>query len=420
MSVEAQQPQSSLAAPPAEPADASPARPAPLTDDEVAGAAERLTFGRRRRRHPLVSVAVIALSLYLMVRNRHDLRFFLAPRAAIDLGDTGVALRQRPELLADRYVQVAGVPDRKHALLLEGKLGPAEHFYRLLGAGDQLYVCWPRPAASGAPGEDRLIPALHRGRLVPLARLPYAGAVRDYLARTMSVAHDFDFAPLYAASTRGAAAAVDRNGRSVALRASTIFWLNVAYADEWIVQLPRRNFPRAEQAAALLARLALPHIADTEASPNTWRYVVVARGLELQLLLQALRDEPAAGALLRRQVGYTARWDQLRWEADAVTLAIDDATAPPRHELGPALAAGGPARLVARRGGPLRFLRSELLYLSTSTPFAVPGQAMVVLAGATPGQQWPNAALQLLLLVFIGANAWVLLRAYRARRPRPS
>jgi len=423
MSAEAQQPQPPVAAAPSAPdAGPRPQRALPTDDDGVA-AAERLTFGRRRSRHPLVSVAVIALSLYLTGRNWHDLRYFLAPRTALDLGEANTALQRRPERLADRYVRVEGVPDRKHALLLEGRLGGQEHFYRLLGAENRLYVRWPRPSAAAGPADQRSLPGVHLGRLVPLARLPYASAVRGYLARTMSIAHDFDFGPLAAASAHRASTAVDRSGRSVPLAADTLFWINVAFADEWIVQLPRRSYPRAEQAAALLARLALPHTEDSESSPSAWRYVVVARGTELQRLLQALRAAPTTGALLRRQVGYTARWDQLRWDADTLTLAFDDATAPPRYELRPASAAGRPAQLVARRGAPLRFGRNELLYLSTSTPFVLPAQAMVVLAGETPGQQWPNALLQVLLLVFIGANAGALLRAfraYRAGRPRES
>ncbi|MBK8481188.1 MAG: hypothetical protein IPL40_08435 [Proteobacteria bacterium] len=418
MSAEQQQPPSPRAAAPVDPPQRAGDASGQRTVDE---AVERLSFGRRSGRHPLVSVAVIALSLYLTAHNWHELRYFFAARTAVDLGEARAAAR-RPSAnlmaLADHHVRVEGVPDRKHALLLEGRFGGQEHFYRLMGADDRLFAHWSRAPASATAGEAKSLPGVHVGRLVPLDRLGYASAVRDYLARSMSVAHDFDFGPLQAASTGGKAAAVDRQGRSVALTAGMVFWINVAFADEWIVQLPRRSYARVEEADALLARLALPHVRDTEPSTTAWRYVVVARGAELQRLLQGLHGIPTAGALLRRQIGYTARWDQLRWDATTLTLALEDATAPPRYARRPAVAVGGPAELVPVRGQPLRFSRDELLYLSTSTPFSVPARAMVVLAGETPGKQWPYALLQLLLLSFIAANAWVLLRTYRASHRR--
>ena len=65
---------------------------------------------------------------------------------------------------------------------------------------------------------------------------------------------------------------------------------------------------------------------------------------------------------------------------------------------------------------PVRLTRADVQYLSVSTPFRVPEDALVLVAGERPGESWYYLALWILLGGFVALNAVALVGWLRAAR----
>lgn len=369
----------------------------------------------RRGRHPLIGVAVILLSAYLMYFVRHDFSYFLQSRTPADLGDVSEAV-VGGGLGHNAYVTLRGAPDRRRSLLLKGRISGYDSFFRLLQSRSSIYVQRYRRQRTS----DRVLLGVHTGRLMRFDSLPYHKTVRAYLARTSSVAHDLDFEVVVRAKRGGAKQVRDQAGRSVALERGTAVWINASYPDEWIIQLSKKAHATLAEAKAQLGALTLPYVVDDEPSRAFWRFVVLARGQQVRQLTRAFAHPARHSGVVRRQVSYLARWAQISVGADAagadqLILDGDDDALPARYRLEPSAGAGRPARLVADREMPVRIPRSAVRHVSTSSKFDVPASAMVLMADERPGDYWHYALLYLLLGAFIVVNLLALGTRFRAR-----
>jgi hypothetical protein len=397
--------------------DAASAAAAAPDADEVDPELLKLPRKRRRRRHPLISVAVIALSGYLMWFVRQDLLYFFQPRTPVDVGDAATALAQG-KLKPGMHITLSGSPDRKHAIVLEARLRSGyESFFRLLGARNRVFVQQHRETrAAEAPITSSL-----SGELVRFDSLPYRKTLHAYFARAHTVAHDLDFAALERARASGAPRprVIDRAGSEALLAASSTVWINVVYPNEWLIQLSKQAHPTAADAQRALADLKLPVAVDEEQSTAFHRFVVHARPAEVPALEARYRGTLQSGNIVRRQVSYTARWDQLSVErrGDERTLAINaaDPTAPASYRVDP----GDPKRLEAAREVPTRIPSRAVLFITVSSPLEIPPDALVLLAGRAPSEGWYYLALYVLLAAFIVINCWTLARRLRERSAPP-
>jgi hypothetical protein len=193
----------------------------------------------------------------------------------------------------------------------------------------------------------------------------------------------------------------------VTVSADQLVWVNAAYPDEWIVQFSRRKYDEP-QAKAQIAALGLPHAPGDE-SRMFWRFVVVADAQRADQLKKRFGDPSLHAGVVRRQVSYSAKWDQIGVDGDALLIKAADPTFPPRYRV-----AG--SQLEPVRDPVIRLSRDWLLYLTVGSQFVVPHDALVVVTSDEPGSYWHYLALYLLLLAFIGINAAALLSPFR--RPK--
>lgn len=383
-------------------------------DEEAAAAEEsevdpellRLPRKKRRRRHPLISILVIGFSLYLMYFIRSDLMFFFHSRTPTDVGQVQDALKQGL-LTPNAFVKITGAPDRKHALLLKGRLSGYDNFFRLKRSNNRVFVQKHRARRIS----DKEITAVHSGQVVPFASLPYRKGLTDYLTKSMNIAHDLDFAQVKAAMAQRAetASAIDRDGARVELTADSLLWINVAYPGEWVVQFSKRAYESEQKPAAILTALGLPFARDSEGSKMFWRYVVLASAEQSRLLMERFKDRKLRIGVVRRQVSYSARWDQLTVKDKTLMINALDPSFPARYAL-------QEDKLVATRPKEVPVEAGAILYITTSRPFSVPNDAVVILTDRAPGDNWYYALLFFVLISFMVINSVILYRRFGQKR----
>src|SRR3954447_25952409 len=70
---------------------------------------------RRRSRHPLITLAGAMLAFFLVFYGRRDLRYALSSGEPLQLGNAALVFNNDQAIagLENRYVRVAGTPDRE-------------------------------------------------------------------------------------------------------------------------------------------------------------------------------------------------------------------------------------------------------------------------------------------------------------------
>ena len=381
-----------------------------LDDDEVDPELVALPRRPRRRRHPLVSLAVLLLSLYLIWFIRTDLLFFAQSRTPVDKGEVHEAL-SKGTLAPNTYVKLSGAPDRKHALLLEARFGGFESFVRLRRGGNRVFVQSHRERRS----TDKEVTSTHVGQLVRFTDLPYHKALQANFKATMSTAHDLDYAAIKAplAGSKGGAATTltDRKGLPAMLAPDAMVWINVAYPGEWVVQFSKRAYETAAEPYKALEHIGLPFAVDTETSRMFHRFVVLADPEQARKLMDSFKDRSLRAGVVRRQLSYSANWEQLRVEGDTLVIDSRDPTFPSRFVL-------EGDKLTALKDKVVRVPAAGVLYITTSSPFEVADDALVVITDRAPGDSWHYALLGLMLLIFAVANGAILFIRLRERRQK--
>src|SRR3954464_2754702 len=197
---------------------------------------------RRRSRHPLITLAGALLAFFLVFYGWRDLRCALSPGDALERGNAALVFNnaQATAGLENRYVRVAGTPDRESALELDTKGSWVfSQLFRVLGTGDHLFVHRlqnPLPA-------DRAEADVFEGRLIRIDDLPYADAIRGYFAKHVTATHyfapDAALKALAARAPGGPVSVVDRGGDRASLGADEALAIEVARPNEVQIGLPR-------------------------------------------------------------------------------------------------------------------------------------------------------------------------------------
>lgn len=376
-------------------------------DDELIAIAQKK---RRPKRHPIISVVVIGFSIYLMAASWSEFRYFWRPNLPVDLGEVATQIKKpntdNPEKelgkLAETnvYARLRGAPDRKHSLLLKGRINGYDSVFRLRRGRNLVFVQEHHRERSSL----KVIKAEHAGRLVKINSLPYADSIRDYFKRSTTIAHDLDYSDLAQAKT--GKQIIDKQGLAVAISDESLFWINVSYPNEWIIQFSKDHYKTVENAKKQLADLKLPHALENEPSPNFFRFVVLANAEQAKKLIPVFSDRGLHAGFLKRQISYTAKWKNLNIDTNKLIINEKDKTFPSRYML-------EGETLKPLLNFPIELKTGDIKYISTSSDFKIPSHAVMLIANDVPRDHWLYVLLYVLLACFIAFNIWALSSRYR-------
>jgi|GEM_PF-5022688 hypothetical protein len=390
-------------------ADSTARNGSPNVDDDIDKAdPELMRLPRRRGRHPVIAVLVVLLGGYLMYFVRADLIYFLQSNTPTDLGHVSDHKEADP-WQANRYVTLNGAPDRKHSLLLEGTVSGQERLFRLLQSRSRVYVRKERRYGS----DDREVTTVHTGRLVRFADQPYFKSVSTYYAKTRTSAHDLSFENLakglaLSKSTGKPAVVTDADGVSVKIDADKQVWINVTYPNEWIIQFAQSAYASPADAEKLVTPLGIPYSRDEEGSKMYWRFVVHFPDSQITSIIKKFGAPALRAGVVRRQISYIARWDQLKIEDGSLVINAADARFPARYVEGDA-----PNTLKATRPRPPQIAKNAIRYVTVGSRFEIPADAMLILSDEKPESYWYYSVLYGVLLFFLLFNLYALVQRLR-------
>ena len=369
----------------------------------------RLPKAKRSGRHPLVSLAVIALSTYLLVSTRNEVAYYLSPASPQAFESPEALLEASSETRAlNRFVSVEGAPDRKHAIVLESRFGGQNSFYRLQQAQNRLYVMARRQRGRG----ERNVAASHQGRLVAFDKLRHSAQLRDYFRKEITLSLDFDLSDLVRAKQSAIPVLTDKRGQKVPLDDNPLLWINVALPNEWIVQFSKKVYGKRDDARARLVPLNVPFSDDGEDSPTHWRFVTLVNEATAKRLIQELSDPSMHAGVIQRQVSLPVPWASLDPTATELVIKTSD----PKFPLFFARSSENPAKVIGKRPvAPFTVPAKGLRYVSVAVPFEVPQSAFVLVADQEPPDYWYYLALAVVLAGFIVFNLWALMSRFRTR-----
>jgi len=400
-----------------------PAEPKPsagVVDRSSASVVDEFAHIRRRRaRHPAITIGGALLAFFLIFYSWRDVRYALSSSAPVDLGSAsalfsaGRGAAAAAEMV-NRYVRVAGVPDRESALELDTKGSWVfSQLFRVLGTGDRLFVHRlgdPLPAALAEAD-------VFEGRLIRIDELPYADAIRAYFARHVTATHYFSAdaaAKALAGRAPGQATSlsiVDRGGDRVTLGADETLAIDVVKPEEIQLGLPRARFATEDAARAaiesrggevitargLVQPPPLPSagaanlLASAAAPPARWTFVVRFPAARRQVALDELGD-------IDRAV-------EIRDARETVAAHIADLGADAGG------AAGGPTLVVRAPGTPERRLAvGDVATVHTIAPVVIPDGALMVIEGDRPRDHVASVVIALVLFIFGVFNIVALVR----------
>jgi hypothetical protein len=381
----------------------------PAQTKPPAGAVDEFAhIPRRRARHPVITLAGALLAFFLVYYGRHDLRYALTSGDPVELGSAAVLFASGKSTadFENRYVRVAGVPDRESALELDTKGSWVfSQLFRVLGTGDRLFVHRPESPLPAARAEADVF----EGRLIRIEELPYAEAIRDYFAKHVTATHYFAVDATLAALAGHAQGAplslVDRGGDKVSLGTDEALAIEVKKPDHVQLGLPRARFATEDAARAAIELrggevVTAKGIVKAPAPPSAGASNLFASAPEPPARWTFVVRFPAA----RRQ----AALDQLG-DIDR-TVEIRDARETIATHAGE-LAAEKDTLVVRAPGAPERRLAvAEVAAVRTMAPVVIPAGAHLLIEGDRPRDHVASILIALMLVTFGAFNVIALVR----------
>jgi hypothetical protein len=353
-----------------------------------------------RTRHPALAMAAALLALFLVVKMRSDLTFFLSSSQPADLGDARALMTndRGPAVLAEgvnRVVRLRGTPDRESALQVDTKGSwTFTELFRLLGTQSRVFVHRRENPLPGFRAEADVF----EGRLVRFSDLPFEDAIRSYFANHVGATHFFkpeDLRRVVAAGVGAAASLPDLAGDTVTLGPNDILAFELVRPGEVEVGLPTARFANAEIArSALVAKGAeVLRPGRTIADRQTW-IVAVA---------------PATRDKLMNDLGAIDYQSDLRDVRETVKARLADVSAD-----GGALAVRGGEGGDAAKPRPLVGLDT----IRTLATVQIPPDALLIVEAEAPREHLSDAAIAVVLIAFASVNLVGLARSWSGRPRR--
>jgi hypothetical protein len=363
---------------------------------------------RRRARHPVITLAGALLAFFLVFYGRRDLRYALSSGEPVALSNAAAlfASGRGTADLENRYVRVAGVPDRESALELDTKGSWVfSQLFRVLGTGDHLFVHrtenpLPAPLAEADVFE---------GRLIRIDELPYADAIRGYFAKHVTATHyfatDAALKALVGRSQNAPLAITDRGGDRVSLSADEALAVEVVKPDHVQIGLPKARFPTEDgaraaittrggevvtakglvQAPAPLSAGSSNLLASPVVPPARWTFVVRFPADRRQAALDALGDVDRTVEIRDARETIATRASELSVDADTLVVR----------------APGAPER---------RLAAADIAAVRTMAPVVIPDGALLLIEGDRPRDHVASIIIALVLVTFGVFNLFALAR----------
>jgi hypothetical protein len=333
-----------------------------------------------RGKNPLLAAAVIALAAVIGWHLRDEVRYAFSPRTPADLGEVRTLASRGVQLEDDRYVTLAGQPERRYALYVEPKGERARQtIFRLLGRsnGAQLFV------RADVDSERTDVTEKWTGRLRRFDAMPYAASLRKYYAGT-EVTRYLDLAALKAALSGGGNDLRDRMGEPLAVAPTQPVVVDVDYPGELKVYLSKDKFPSLADARHELERLQLQP-SPGEETKDEFLFIVP--------MPEAKKNEIVT-ALSAREVFFQPREERYGVTRDELKLDGDT------------LQIGAKAKVPWAR----------IKAVGVPSPVSIGDDAFILLEGEAPSQFWWAPLVLMLLVTFAAFNVWYLVRTIRSSR----
>jgi hypothetical protein len=353
-----------------------------------------------RRRPAVLSLAVMAVSVYLLAAMREETAYFFEPRVPIDFRGGPAGVRR----LHNRHARVLGIPDRTRTVLIDGRFGHHRAIFRIHGTRSKLFVAQPR--------KHRMPPDHYSdefsGRLLRMADQPYFPHVYRYFADHIRTPVDLPVPDLMRVAGRTPAEVRGGDGAALRLEGQDEIFVSVTFPGETRVQFDRQRYPRAEESDAIAASLGLPW-GPLEDSRAFRSYVVRAGEADEASLTERFSDPVGKIGVLPRAAAIRCRWADVRVDGGVLVLKSASGPAPS------AFVASSDGHLVAEPPQPvLRVEPERVRSAEVQVPLLIPMDAMILREGDDPGVYWYVILADVVLLALITFNATLLLR-----RPRP-
>lgn len=365
----------------------------------------------RRRRSPLIDIAVAVFGGYMLVTMFGDVRYFLQGSTPRDLGDaaTLIAAGDLNDDLREQYVTLRGIPDVQHAA--RARIGEKTVGYlRIVEGGGSLFAAIPRtdqPTGNQFEGE-------FTGRLRRVSDVRMFAWITQYFDGERIVeTRDL--------TTDQLLAGLDANK----FQPSDQITLGVDQPDAR-VQLGRSSFPSKAAAEAAVKALGFPSFTPADQSSSAF-YTFVARipadqRAAAQATLNAAgqpvadaqpdKPDPRIGALVVPFfTTYLVPVSELKHEGTTLTFPLgDDGTSPGYVVVDGQLA---PRPL---KDGRLEIEATQLRAVGRLQPIRVDPNGYIIQVGEHPHDQWPTLALWLIVLAVVGWNLSSLAVWWRRRQ----
>lgn len=364
----------------------------------------------RRRRSPLIDVAVALFGGYMLVTMFGDVRYFLRGGTPTDLGDAAALIKSGAiDDAREQYVTIRGTPDVQHAA--RARIGEKTVGYlRIVEGGGSLFAAIPRtdkPTGNQFEGE-------FTGRMRRVADVRMFAWITQYfdgerIVETRDITSD------------QLLAAIDGNQ----FQASDQITLGVDQPDARI-QLGRTSFTSHAAAQAAVAALGVPFIAPDDQKSNAF-YTFIARipadqRAAAQATLtaagqpatpeQLAKPDPRIGALVVPFfTTYLVPAAEIKHEGTTLNFPLGDDATSPGH-----IVVDGKLVPRALEAGRLTIETSQLRAVGRLAPIRVDPNGYIIQVGEHPRDQWPTLTLWLVVLAVVGWNLTSLARWWRLRQ----
>jgi hypothetical protein len=347
----------------------------------------------------LLAAGAGLLALFLVVKTRADLAYFLSPRTPADLGDarTLASTERGRAVLAEgtnRLVRVQGTPDRESALQVDTKGSwTFTQFFKILGTDGRLFVHRRENPVPAARAEADVFV----GRLVRFRDLSFEDAIRAYFAGHVSATHFFAteaILKLVAAHSAQPSELRDLAGDAVTLGPNDILAIDLRRPGEIEVALPIARFatPAAAREALLAKGIAAASIVGPgKPAPERHTFVVTMAPGDRDRIMDAVADIDQKVTIRDVRETVKARLGDLKMEG--ARLAVR----------------GGMTGTTATAGRVL----DNIATIRTLAMVQIPDDAYLIIEGDTPREHTVDVAIALVLLVFASVNLVGLAKGLR-------
>jgi hypothetical protein len=377
-----------------DPAQTGP-RPTPAGLSEVDEFAD---IPNPRTRHPALALGAAVLALFLVVKTRSDLAFFLSSPRPADLGDARalMANERGRVVLADgvnHVIRVRGTPDRESALEVDTKGSwTFTELSRLLGTQSRIFVHRRENPLPGFRAEADVF----EGRLLRFSDLPFEDAIRSYFAGHVGATHFFkpdDIHRIVAAGVSPAVSLPDLAGDTVVLGPNDILAFELVRPGEVEVGLPVGRFANPEVARAAVVARGAEVLRPGRATQDRQTWIVAVPADKRDRLMDDLGAIDYQSDLREVRETVKARLADVTVEGSALAVRATDSVDPAAP--GGTKGAGG--------GGKTRAL-AGLATIRTLGTVQVPADAYLIVEAELPREHFSDAAIAVVLIAFASVN----------------